>query len=171
MSRHLVDETNQFFPVIGAHDHDRKVLDFPGLNQGDRFEQLIQRACAAGHDDESVGILNEERFADEEVMHSHAAIEVSVRRLLGGQLYVAADRAATDFFGAAVCCFHDAGSAAGHYREPEPCDGRAHFSSEFVMRIVSFDSGRSKNGYAWSDKMEDTKSAQKIAHHSQEGEK
>src|SRR6266542_1715684 len=101
-------------------------------------------------------------------MHSHAAIEVSVRRLLERQLDVAADRAATDFFGAAVCCFHDAGSAAGHDSESEPRDSSSHFSGELVMRIVSFDSGRSKNGYAWSDKMEYPKTAQEIAHHSQE---
>ena len=36
--RHLIDETDQFSPVIGAHDHDGEVFDFPSLNQGDRFE-------------------------------------------------------------------------------------------------------------------------------------
>src|SRR6266542_3872912 len=35
---HLVNETDQFSPIIGPHDHDRKVFDFPSLNQGDRFE-------------------------------------------------------------------------------------------------------------------------------------
>ena len=51
---HLIDETDQFLPIIGSHNHDRKILDFPRLNQSHRFEQLIQRAGAAGHDDECV---------------------------------------------------------------------------------------------------------------------
>ncbi len=103
-------------------------------------------------------------------MHPHAAIEVSVCRLLGRQLDGASDGAATDFFGAAVRRFHDAGAAAGHDREPEPCNGRAHFSSQLVMRIVAFNSRRAENGYARADEVERAKSAQKIAHHSQEGE-
>src|SRR6266566_9847359 len=104
-------------------------------------------------------------------MHPHAAIEVIVCRLLEGQLNVAADRAATNFLGATVCRLHDARAAAGHHCEPKPRNGRAHFSGEFVMRIVSFNPGRAENGYAWTNEMQYTKTAQKIAHHSQEGEK
>src|SRR5438094_885660 len=36
--RHLIDKTDQFFPIIGAHDHDRKIFDLRGLNQRERFE-------------------------------------------------------------------------------------------------------------------------------------
>ena len=36
--RHLVDKTDQFFPVVGAHNHDREIFDFPGLNERDRFK-------------------------------------------------------------------------------------------------------------------------------------
>src|SRR6266496_415487 len=38
------------------------------------------------------------------------------------------------------------------------------------MRIVAFDSGRAEDGHAWTDEMKGAKSAQEIAHHSQEGE-
>src|SRR5437660_84636 len=104
-------------------------------------------------------------------MHPHAAIEIGIRRLLRWQLNRAADRAATDVFGAAICRFHDAGSAAGHDGETQPRNGRAHLPREFVMWIVDLDAGRAKDGDAWPNKMQDAKTAQKIAHHSQEGEK
>jgi hypothetical protein len=91
--------------------------------------------------------------------------------LLEGQLDIASDRAAADFFGAAVRRFHNARAAAGHNREPEARNGRAHFSSELVMGIVLFDSRRTEDGYARADEVEGAKSTQKIAHHSQQGEK
>src|SRR5438477_12598995 len=70
-------------------------------------------------------------------MHPHAAVEIRVRRLLGRQLDVAANRAATDLFRAAVGRFHDAGSAAGHDGETQPRNCRAHLPREFVMWIVT----------------------------------
>ena len=103
-------------------------------------------------------------------MHSDAAIEISVRRLLGCQLNVASNGAATDFFRAAVGRFHDAGSAAGHHCEPEPCNCRAYFPSELVIRIIAFNPSRAENGHTWTDEVQDAKSAQKIAHDSQKGE-
>ena len=64
----------QFFPIISSHDHNREIFDLSGLNQGERLEQLVERACAARHNDERVGVLNQQRFAGEEIMHPHAAI-------------------------------------------------------------------------------------------------
>jgi hypothetical protein len=89
--------------------------------------------------------------------------------LLERQLNVAADGAATNFFGAAVCRFHDARTAAGHDSEPEPRNGRAHFSGKLVMRIVAVNSRRAENGYTGTNEVEDTKTAQEVAHHSQQG--
>src|SRR4029077_8512120 len=80
--RHNFDEMEQFFPIIGSHDHNGKVFDLPGLSQSQRFEELVECACAAGHDNEGIGIFYEESFAGEKVMHPHAAIEIRVRWLL-----------------------------------------------------------------------------------------
>jgi hypothetical protein len=44
------------------------------LNQGDRFEELVERTRAAGHDDKRVGIFNQQSFADEKIMYPHAAV-------------------------------------------------------------------------------------------------
>src|SRR5438093_11622936 len=107
----------QFFPIIRSHDHNRKIFDLTGLNQSERFEQLVECASAARHYYERVGILNQQRFAGEEIMHPHAAIEINVCWLLGGQLDRASDRTAGGFFGAAVCRFHDARAASGDYGE------------------------------------------------------
>src|SRR5438876_580652 len=104
-------------------------------------------------------------------MHPHAAVEVGVCCLFGRQLNVAADGAATGLFGAAVGRFHDPGAASGHDCESKPRNGRTHFSSEFVMRIVALNARRAENGYAWTDEVKRAKSAQKIAHHPQKGEK
>src|SRR5205814_8577444 len=103
-------------------------------------------------------------------MHPDAAVEVGVGRLLERQFDVAANRAPTDVFRAAVRCFHDARAAAGHHSKPEPRNGRAHFSSQLVMRIVVLNAGGAENGHARTDEVEGAKSAQEIAHHSQEGD-
>ena len=105
---------------------------------------------------------------DEKLMHSHAAVEIGVRRLLEGQLNITANGAATDFFGATVCRFHNAGPAPGHDCESESRNRRAHFSSELVMRIVAFDSGRAENGHTRADEVKGAKPAQEIAHHFQQ---
>src|SRR6266542_4870060 len=169
--RHFVDEVEQLFPIIGSHDHNREVFDLPGLDQGERFEQLIEGACAAGHNGERVGVLNQQRLAREEIMHPHAAIEINICRLLGGQLNRASDRAATGLLSAEVCRFHDSRAAASNYSEAKLRHCSAHFSSQLVMWIVRLDPGGAEDGHAWTDEMKRAKSAQEIAHHSQEGEK
>src|SRR5205823_9354232 len=79
-------------------------------------------------------------------MHPHAAIKIGVCRLLERQLDITADRAATDFFRAAVGRFHNARPAAGHNRETEPGNGCARFSGELIIRIVALNAGRAENG-------------------------
>src|SRR5207247_10619326 len=95
-------------------------------------------------------------------MHPDAAIEIRVGSLLERKLDVAANGATSDFFCAAVCRFHDAGTATSHDCEPESRDGRAHFSSQLVMPIVGFDAGRADNSCACSYEMECSKAEQKI---------
>src|ERR1041385_5828472 len=51
--RHLANETDQSLPIIGSHDHDWKAFDFPGLNQGHGFKQLVECTSASWHHDRS----------------------------------------------------------------------------------------------------------------------
>ncbi len=169
--RHLLDETDQLFPVIGTHDHDWKILDFPILNERERLKKLVERAGATGHHNKRVGILNQQRLADEKIMQPDAEIEIGVGRLFEWQLDIASDRAAANLFCAAVCRFHNPWTSAGHHSETEPRNGGAHFSSQLVMWIVRPDAGRAKDRHAGSNEMQRAKSAQKIAHDSQQRQK
>ena len=167
---HLIDEGDQFLPVIHSHYDDGKVLDFSRLNQGERFEHFVEGASATGHEDECVGIFHEKGFADEEVMQGHATVEIVVWFLFERQLDVATDRAAANFFGAAICRFHDSGTAAGHYGKPETRHRCPHFPSEFIVGIVGLDSGRAEHRHARADEMQRSKSAQEIPHHPEKGD-
>src|SRR4030095_6338015 len=109
---------------------------------------------------EGVGIFHQKRFTGEEIMHPHAAIEISVCRLLGGQLNRASDRSAAGLFGAAFCRFHDPGATASYDSETKPCNGCAHFSRQLVMRIARLDPGRAEDRYARTEEGQSGKGAQ-----------
>ena len=104
-------------------------------------------------------------------MQSDTAIEIRVGYLLERQLDIAANRATANFFRPAIRRFHYAWTTASHHCESEPGYRRAHFSGQLVMRIVRLDAGRPKDRYARSHKMKRAKSAQEIAHHSQQCKK
>ena len=51
---HLLQQIGKRLPVCGAHEHDRELSNLAGLNQRQRFGQLVERAEAAGQTDEGV---------------------------------------------------------------------------------------------------------------------
>ena len=53
-----------------------------GLDQGERLEELVERAEAAREDHERVGVANEHQLPDEEVVELDAEVDVGVERLL-----------------------------------------------------------------------------------------
>ena len=55
-------------PVRRAEQHDREVADLAGLAQRRRLEQLVERAEAAGEDDERARVAHEHHLAREEVV-------------------------------------------------------------------------------------------------------
>ena len=59
-------------------EDDREVADLAGLDEGQRLEQLVERAEAAGQDHERVGVLHEHRLAGEEVAELDAEVDVRV---------------------------------------------------------------------------------------------
>ena len=104
-------------PVVPAEEDDRELIDLAGLDERQRLERFVERAEAAGEDDERVRVLDEHRLPDEEVAEVHQRIDVRVGALLEGQLDVAADRAAAAELGALVRRLHDARAGAGDDRE------------------------------------------------------
>jgi hypothetical protein len=53
-------------------------------------------------------------------------------------------------------------SAARHNGESELRNGGAHFAGQLVTRVAFFHPCRPENGHAWTDEMEDAKSAEEI---------
>src|SRR6266513_2286522 len=56
---------------------------------------------------------------------------------------------------------HNPLSAAGHNRESEPGNRRAHFQGQFVMPIVRFDSRRTEDDHARTNEMKSAISRRK----------
>src|SRR6185436_7634008 len=79
-------------------------------------EQLVERAEAAGEDDEPLGGLHEADLASVEVLERVADVDVGVRALLVRQLDVEADRESAPFLHSAVGRLHHARPAAGDHR-------------------------------------------------------
>lgn len=88
---HFVDEVHERFPVVLAHEDDGEFAEFAGLDEGHGFEHFVEGACAAGEDDEGVGVFDEDGFTGEEVAHGDGLLDVGVYVLFEGQFDVDAD--------------------------------------------------------------------------------
>ena len=113
----VAEPVDQPGPVRRADQHDRERRDLLGLHQGQRLEQLVEGAEAAGQHDEALGVLHEHRLAGEEVAEVEPAVDVLVQAGLEGQLDAEPDRDAAGLAGALVGGLHDARAAAGDHRE------------------------------------------------------
>ena len=100
-----------------ADQHHGEVLDLAGLNQRQRFEQLVERADSSGQPDEGVRVLYSSIFRTKKCLAGDPAIEVRLRFLLVRQLDVAADRPAAGPRGRRDWPLPSARTAAGHHRE------------------------------------------------------
>src|SRR5665647_935519 len=100
-------------PVVPAEENDRELIDLASLNERECLERFVERAEAAGEDNEGARVLDEHRFPNEEVSEVHERVDVGVRALLEGQLDVAADRTTPTFLRALVRRLHDARSRPG----------------------------------------------------------
>src|SRR5438034_5170522 len=89
-------------PVRPAEQYHGKVTDLAGLDQGQRFEQLVHGAEATGEDDERRRVLHEHGLAHEEITEIDGPLHVGVEPLLERQLDVAADVEAVTLLAAAI---------------------------------------------------------------------
>ena len=97
----VAQPAEQAAPVRRAHEHDGERRDLAGLHQGERLEQLVEGAEAAGEDDERLGVLHEHRLAREEVAEVDADVDPLVHALLERQLDAEPDRRAARLAGTA----------------------------------------------------------------------
>ena len=109
-------EVDDRVPIFAAVEDDGDLLHAARLAEAERVEQLVERAEAAGEDDERGGAQDEVELAHREVVELEAEIgrDVRVGLLLVRQIDVEADALGAGFERAAVGGFHDAGAAAGH---------------------------------------------------------
>ena len=133
------------FPELAAQQHERKRADLAALDQRRRFEQLVQRAQAAGHDDVGARVLHQHHFADEEILELDAFIDVGIRRLLVRQEDVQAVGRPADLVSAAVGRFHRAGAAAGERGKAGQGQFAAHFAGQFIVRMPRLEAGRAEH--------------------------
>src|SRR5215468_5113951 len=104
-----------FIPVLLAVDDDENLLcELLRLREGEDLKQLVERAEAAGKNDQRFGEIREPVLAHEEVVKLEVEIrrDVAVGILLERQADVQSDGFAAGFAGAAVGGFHDARTAA-----------------------------------------------------------
>ena len=132
-------------PVLGAEEHHREVEDLPGLDQRQRLEQLVERAEAAGEDDERLGRLHEHHLARVEVAERDLEIEVVVRELLVRELDVEADGEPAALARAAVRGLHAARAAAGHDRPALLGEEARDLAGRVVRRMPLADAGRAEH--------------------------
>lgn len=140
--------------VFAIHDDDGKALDGASLDQRQGFEELIESAESAGHDDKAVGVLEQEDFANEEVAYVDGSIEIGVGFLFEGQFDVDTHTSSADIFRPAVGGFHDSRTAAGHDRESQLCEFPCDLSGEGVIGITLSQASRTEDSDARADEME-----------------
>src|SRR6185437_8759740 len=151
-SQHAVpDPGHQARPVAAAHQHDRELGYLARLDQGQRLEQLVQRAEPAGQHDERLRVLDEHGLADEEVAELQADLDVVVEPHLGGQLYTQADRNPADAGGALVGRLHDAGPTPGDHRVAGPGQRLADGLGNLVIRAVPLGPGAAEDRHGQAE--------------------
>ena len=143
------------------------MLDLAGLREGQRLKQLIERAKAAGEDDETAGVLDEHVLADEEVAELDAQIDVAVQGLFVGQLDVAADRQTADLMAAAVDGLHDSWPTTGDDSEPAVRERGTQRATGLVVGVVVFGPGGAEHGHGGSDVVESVKALDELGEDAQ----
>ena len=103
----------QAAPVIAPEQDERKLWDALRLGERNDFEEFVERAEAARHENETEAVFREANLARKEIMEMQRQINESIARLLVGQFNVEADGFAAALPRAFVRRFHGARSAAG----------------------------------------------------------
>src|SRR4029077_12320508 len=120
------------------------MLDLSGLRQGQRLEELVERAKAAGKDDEAARVLHEHVLAHEKVAELDAKVDVGVELLLAGQLDGAAKRKAPVLMTATLHRLHHSRPAAGDHSEAATGERGAERPAERVVGIVRLGARRAE---------------------------
>src|SRR3990172_8093011 len=108
----------QPLPVVPPDEDHREGADLVGLDQGGRFEELIQRPESPRQEDERDGGPDKHDLPDEEVAEVQEGGNIRVDRLLQRELDVQSDGGASPFPRPLLCRLHNPGSRTGQDGEP-----------------------------------------------------
>src|SRR6266850_3432699 len=150
-------------PEFFSHQHQGKIADLGGLNQRRGFKYLIQSAKSAGQSDECIRIFDQHDFPDKEVAKSNPAVEITIGLLLFRKFNIAADRASSGLFRAAVCRFHDSRTAAGHHGKAGSGQSGAALTRHLIIGMAFAKTGRAEYRHTGTDEMKRAKTAHKLA--------
>ncbi len=128
-------------PELGTHQNDRQTPALPGLDQGERLEQFVHRAKAAGHDHVGRSVFHEGHLPGKEMPEPEADVLIRVGQLLGGQVDIQADAGAGAGMGTLVASLHDARAAARNDAEAGVGEPASDLESAGIVGIVGFDAG------------------------------
>ena len=138
------------------------ISDLARLNERHGLEDLVERAESARQGHEGVRVLDQHDLANEEVAEGDPAVEIAIRLLLGRQLDVAADRAATRLARPAIGGLHDARPAAGHHREAGAHELSSDLAAELVVGMVLPEARRAEDGDARTHEVKDAEAPHEL---------
>ena len=127
---------DQTAPVITAHQYDREIAHLAGLDQGQRLEQLVERAESARKHDEAARVPDEHDLAGEEVVELEPVFDEAIHSLLERQLDIESDRVRSSLARAAVGGLHDSRSAACDDREARLSEQLGGLPREGILTVI-----------------------------------
>jgi hypothetical protein len=141
-----VDPAQDAFPVIAADQDHGEIVDLVRLDEGQRFEHLVEGAVPPGKDDVAAGVFHEHHLAREEIVEMDERIDVAVRLLLEGEPDVETDGVSAAAARAEVRRLHDSGPSAGDDREPLSGQGLGDLHRLAVVLVSPPDARSAENG-------------------------
>ncbi len=107
---HPLDVFEQGLMVFPAEQNNGELGNGLGLNQGECFEQFIERAETPGHNDECIRIFDKQNLTDKEMFECNGTVGIWISLLLKGELDVTTDGFSIVLVCPAIGCFHNAGA-------------------------------------------------------------
>lgn len=138
-------------PECAAHKNHRHRTGLAGLDERERFGQLVEGAEAARHDDIGGGIFDEGDLARKKMPKAQAEILVSVGVLLLREFDVQADTGGFAGERALVGRFHQAWPTAGNHCKASVGKPPGDVFSEFIPGRIGTQARAAENAHSRTD--------------------
>src|SRR5690606_8408858 len=153
---HVLYRLKHLLVILLSKQHDGKARDGFRLHQRECLEKLIHRSKSSGHDDERIGILDENCLANEEMFKRETLVSILISLLLKRQPDITTNGHPSTLKCPAIRGLHYSRSSARHRRESQLCDSPAKFSRLLVIDMIFRKSRGAKHSNAWSNEVQRT---------------